>query len=517
MKSIYKKAALGSALLLLLHTACTGDFDEINTNPDGITSGSPETLASQVILNITREDIASNFMGQHMYSKYILWSEFPRNEQYNRFSRTDFNKMSRLVDADKMVEYAESTEGLGEGIVNSYRALRHFVRAVNFFNMSIEVGDIPYSDALKGESESNLRPLYDTQKEVFAGILDELDEADALFAAGEDFTGDMIYEGNVGQWRKAVNAFELKVLLYLYKKTADTDLRVRERFADIVANRPLIQGNEDNFELNYVNAANQMYPFYKLGNQSVIYPMVSSVIIDKLKEFEDFRLFYYAAPSPVAIEGGADVSDYDAYKGTDPSMPYADMQSIHATDDYSDINDRYKEIPEGEPVFIMSYAQVQFMLAEGNIRGWISGNAESFYREGIRAAMSFVAENTPERAAFNHGRLMDADYIDNYYDNTPAVQFAGTFEAQLEQIITQKYICTFMQAPREGFYENRRTGYPEFPVNPATNENIPSDRLPVRWLYPQNELDYNSTHLNEAIDRQYSGNDNVNELMWILQ
>lgn len=107
--------------------------------------------------------------------------------------------------------------------------------------------------------------------------------------------------------------------------------------------------------------------------------------------------------------------------------------------------------------------------------------------------------------------------MNSYPTNTPAVQFAGTAEEQLKQIITQKYICTFLRSPLNAFFENRRTGYPEFPINPASNENIPSDKLPVRWMYPQEELNYNSENVNEAIDRQYKGNDNVNELMWILK
>lgn len=505
-------------------TACTDDFDELNTNPDGITSGSPETLASGLILNITRDDYSSqkSFMSPHLISKYVLWSEFAQGEQYNDFGRIDFDKMTRLINAEKMIGYAESTEGLDQAIKNSYKGLGHFIRAYTFFDLTMKVGDIPYSDALKGESETNLRPKYDTQKEVFLGILNELDEADRLFADGSAFEGDMIYNGDPEKWRKMVNSFALKVLLNLYKKTGDTDLKVIERFSDIVNNRPVFESNEDNFALVFSAAQNQRYPFNELGNQFMIYPMVSDVLIDNLKALEDYRLFYYAEPSPVLVEAGAEISDFDAYKGTDPSLVYARMQDIHASKNYSDINKRYKYIPEGEPVFMLCYAQVQFMLAEAAVRGWISGDAETYYRDGIKAAMYFVADNTPgnpnsDEPPFHHNRIMDEDYIENYYVNTPGVQLGSATGEKLKQIVTQKYLCTFLQAPLEAFFENRRTGYPEFPVNPESNENIPADKLPVRWMYPQEELNYNSENVNEAISRQYDGNDNVNEAMWILQ
>src|SRR5690606_5861477 len=160
------------------------------------------------------------------------------------------------------------------------------------------------SEALKGESEGNIKPKYDTQKEVFLGILDELDRADQLFANGSSFDGDIVYGGDPLKWRKMVNSFALNVLVNLHKKAADPDLQVIQRFNTIVSGRPIFENNSDNFSLIYSNKDGQMYPFYKQGNQFIIYPMVSDILIDKLKELKDYRLFYYAAPSSVQLDNG---------------------------------------------------------------------------------------------------------------------------------------------------------------------------------------------------------------------
>lgn len=101
--------------------------------------------------------------------------------------------------------------------------------------------------------------------------------------------------------------------------------------------------------------------------------------------------------------------------------------------------------------------------------------------------------------------------------SAPEVQLGGTTEEQIEQIITQKFLSTYMQSPLSAFFENRRTGYPDFEINPDTNENIPSDKFPVRWMYPSSEIEYNSDNVLEAIDRQYNGVDDTNGVMWILQ
>ncbi|HEY9256990.1 SusD/RagB family nutrient-binding outer membrane lipoprotein, partial [Chitinophaga sp.] len=67
------------------------------------------------------------------------------------------------------------------------------------------------------------------------------------------------------------------------------------------------------------------------------------------------------------------------------------------------------------------------------------------------------------------------------------------------------------------WYENRRTGYPVFTLNSHTNLNIPSTSFPLRWMYPQKELDYNSENVNAAIQSQFGGNDDFSQVMWLLK
>ncbi|WP_262250277.1 SusD/RagB family nutrient-binding outer membrane lipoprotein [Parapedobacter soli] len=504
-----------ACLTLIVAMASCSHFDQLNTNPDGFTVATPQMLATKLILDITRNDISEQkaFMSNFMRDKYILWSEFAQAEQYNRIDRANFDNFTRLVDVEKMIEL---TDRVDQGIANAYKGLGHFIRAYTFFNATMQVGDIPYSEALKGERDGNIKPRYDQQKDVFIGILTELDEANRLFSQSSYFEGDVIYRGDPVKWQKMINSFSLKVLINLYRKTDDSDLRVIERFNDILNNRPIFESNADNFQLVYSDQENQRYPFHKLGNQFIIYPMVSGILIDQLKATNDYRLFYYASPSPVQLDNGYAPSDFDAYSGTDPSIAYADLSAIHSSGDYSGINARYTDVASGEPVSLLSYAQVQFLLAEAVVRGWINGDAQSYYAAGIQGSMQFVANHTPDAPSYHHNRIMSDTYIDAF-PFTEAVKLTGTSEHQIRQIITQKFISTYLQSPLSAFFENRRTAYPAFPINPASNENVPADRLPIRWMYPSDELNHNRENVTEAINRQYNGNDNVNELMWLLK
>ena len=83
----------------------------------------------------------------------------------------------------------------------------------------------------------------------------------------------------------------------------------------------------------------------------------------------------------------------------------------------------------------------------------------------------------------------------------------------MELINTQKYLAFYMNSGWESFYNQRRTGIPQFAVGPATQNG---GLVPKRWMYPQDELDNNFENVAEAVNRQFNGNDNINGNMWML-
>ncbi|WP_345233622.1 SusD/RagB family nutrient-binding outer membrane lipoprotein [Olivibacter ginsenosidimutans] len=504
-------STFGIALFSLV--ACS-KFDEINQDPNKTDEVNSAMLATNNILGIIKKDIADTkgFIQPFMLGKYITWQEGQENYQYNKITRGNFDRMEVLRNVDLMIGYAES-----DGLKNSYTALGHFIRAWQFFILTMQMGDIPYSEAIKGESEGLIKPKYDTQKEVFLGILNELDEANNLFAQGEDFAGDPIFGGKIDQWQRLVNSFELHVLMNLYKKTDDADLKVVARFQEIVNNRPLMRNYDDNFALKYLDKDGQKYPWVNINssNPFTIYPMLTANLIDPLKAMHDRRLFYYAKPSAIKLKAGKLASDWDAYPAVEASASFNSLQTIHASKDFSDLNDRYADLFNAEPVGLFNYWDLQFILAEASIRGWITGDANGYYAAGIKASMDFLVHYTPESEKYHHNMEITNAYISSYLSENA---LSGGVEHQLEQIITQKYLAGFLQDNDfNAWFENRRTGYPKFILNSSTNLNDPTNAFPKRWLYPQKELENNGENVAEAIQRQFNGNDNVNQEMWILK
>ena len=247
-------------LSLLLMVGCD-DFETVNTNPDASTTVTSAMLATGLLRNISTMNSGNdkNFIRDELLAKSLSWTEAQDIDlAFNLLGRGSFSPMSNLRNCEKMIEFAATDE-----LKNSYTAFSHFVRVYTFFDLTLRMGDIPYSEALKGESEEIYFPAYDSQRAVFLGMLKELDEADRLFAAGATFEGDYIYNGDVTKWRKAVNVLQLKLLLNLYLKVDDAELNVKGRIQDILANRPIFESEADNFQIIVSNKAGQKYPFFK--------------------------------------------------------------------------------------------------------------------------------------------------------------------------------------------------------------------------------------------------------------
>ena len=502
-----KITILSIALVSALIIGGCSKFEQINTNPDKTTMGNSGMLATGLLRTMTTcagNGDNKNFVTDDFLSKYIAWTESSDIDlMFNKLNNASFGDITELVNATKMVEAAPT-----EGLKKSYEGLAHFVRVMTFFNATMRVGDIPYSEAVKGE-EGIYFPKYDTQKDVFLGMLDELDQADKLFAEGDDFSGDYLYGGDCDKWRKACNVLQLKLLINLYKKSGDADVNLKARFADVLK-RPLFTSIDDNLQVVWSEKAGQKYPYAREINSFTAYDQVSDLMINKLKELKDYRVFAYASPTPNSTDAAA----WESYNGVNPCQHSSAIISDVSTGNVSGLNSRYEDKVGNEPTFFVSYQEMNFILAEAAARGFISASAEAYYNEGIRSSMEFTAKYS--KGWVPESREMTSDYINSYLAS-PEVKFASTLDAQVEQIIWQKYITTFLQTPYNGFFEYRRTGVPNIPIDPGSNKNDPSDKMPLRWMYPTAETNYNMENVSEAIQRQYNGSDDYMGVMWILK
>jgi hypothetical protein len=378
--------------------------------------------------------------------------------------------------------------------------------------MTLSMGDIPYSEA--GEAEQGItRPKYDKQADVFVEVLNDLQTAEKDFASGTNFGGDIMYGGDITKWRKLCNAMQLKVLQTISSKITPEQ---KARFAAIVAANNLMVDNSDDFQLTYSNNPNSTYPFW--GGESVrIYVGVSKLVVDALKNFNDRRLFYFAEPAQNLIDSGKVESDFNAYAGAPTDLSADQLALYNQNGMYSLLNKRYVAVQAGDPMLLFTYSEQCFIIAEAIEEGWVTGSAKEYYENGVKAILRYYM-NLPSASSGTHGMAIDQNYIDNYFTGAAAYDTSGTTVDRLHQIWMQRYLLDFFQGNGLNYENFLRTGYPNFPLDPATSMN-PDDPTvyPKRWKYPTDELVKNPVNYKNAVQEQFGGYDGINEVPWWLK
>jgi hypothetical protein len=472
-------------MVALLAASCR-KHEYYQENPNEPSSASPALLLTNICISVFNYDPqASAYAARH-----LTYYERGNSSVDYSWTSSSFSAFDVLRQVKKMDELATTS---GE---ENYRGLAKFFRAVLFSQLTETFGDIPYSqslDALGG----NTKPAYDTQEQVYVGVLQELKEANEMLSDSKgNIAGDIIYGGKASQWKKLVNAYRLRLLIHLSKKEANATLNVKQKFQEIISDpvaNPLMTGRADNGQIVYNTSSTSNY--YPTAGSLSLGTAVSleAGMADILKTRQDPRLFYFAEP----ITGQA-AGVFANYAGVNAGLTVADQQS--ASSGASRVHRRYSDLsnPEVEPMILLGYPEQEFLIAEAISRNWITGagTAQEHYENGIRASMEFYG--------------IASGAIDTYIAG-PNVAFNPANAIQM--IIIQKYIALFMQSGWEAFFEQRRTGIPALNVGPGTYNN---QLVPKRWLYPQSEYDYNKDNVEGAVDRQYT-TDNVNEVMWVLQ
>jgi hypothetical protein len=504
---------IGSVVLL---NSCQ-DFEEISQNPN-----QPSSVPASLILTGVLSDIHERpWSLEHRQNQFWAcnYNYYGTNEYWTNAS---FNFLT-LKNVTKMEEEA----GRSGNTKTPYHAIGKFVRAFVYARMTQKVGDLPLAQALKGLEVAE--PAYDNQKAVYVQILNWLDEAneelkDRMAANDRSLEGDIYYGNELLAWRKAVNSFKLRVLISLSKKENDADLQVKQRFAQVVNSPdefPLFTGNDDNLKYVY-NGVQQIYPTNP-GNRGFDkgrYNMAETYT-KGLTTLNDPRVYVTHNPAKAKITGTGALlpTDFNAYIGAPSGENLDDMTTKAGNGQYSFANQKryYTTLNGPEPSVQLSYWEQCFNIAEAINRGWLTGNAATYYENGIKASMAFYG--------LTDGKVVEITESDNddviatatvsvtNYLAQSSVVYAGNNATGLTQILTQKYLAFFQNSGQEAYFNYRRTGVPAFHAGPGTgNSNV----IPRRWLYPANESFYNASNLNAALTSQFgTAVDDVDNELWI--
>ncbi|MEF8812178.1 MAG: SusD/RagB family nutrient-binding outer membrane lipoprotein [Bacteroidales bacterium] len=442
MKKIKLYKILGLILVLsMFAVSCEEWIDpELNEDPDALTDVSMKSLLPNTQLSlffVVGDADMTGYTGS--WTQHLRGADRQFNAVYNyNVTPTDMNNLWSGMYEDNLEGLQLIKEKAAEQSSPHYAGVAKVLEAVSLGYLTDFFGDIPYSDAFKGEA-GNYQPEYDSQEEIYNTINTLLTEAISDLEAEENqipLEGDMIYGGDVEMWIKAAHSLRARYNMHLTEK-GGVD------FDNVISDlNNGISSNSEDLQLPFMEDLAHANPMHQFINER------SGYIADN-DFFQNF------------IEG--DPRQSELYYGTADNTGFW----YHPT----------------SPVAVLENAEALFLKAEAQYRNDEPSLAKESLIDAIDASLAKLG-------------VEDETWQDSV--ETAIDGYSG--EALMEEIMEQKYIHMFGN-PTIAYVDFRRTGYP-VELSPVVGNEFPdrfpypSDEIELNQNTPEWKSIYNNLWMN---------------------
>lgn len=346
-------------------------------------------------------------------------------------------------------------------------------------------GSIPYVDH-KSNKESN--PFtFNKMADIYASIVDNLDTINAClkhfetrpdwYKAGvQSILGQydvMTQDKSVASWCRLANSLKLRMAMH----TVKVQPSVAQKWAEEAVQAGVVETTAqelllDPMMMGYTN------PLFEIANNwgdTRLNASFESLLASLKHPYLEYvfdknsNIVVNSSDPNDIMQANTRIMGLRAGIRMSPGQAYKDNFRIA----YSSIKNNGEMA--NAPLYLMKLSEVEFLRAEGALRGWnMGGSAQQFYEQGIRnAQVEHRLMSTYYPNAVDEYMSLEAPvaykYVDQYdhsYDaesvTTIGVKWneGDSQETKLEKIITQKYIAAFPYS-YEAWNDMRRTGYPK--------------------------------------------------------
>ena len=517
MKKLIKYTLIASFCISAF--SCS-DQEAMNVNPN-VASSVPSNMIMNAAEKWTMDNIYDNwFSGRQCLVYSQQWSQRNYTEEdryqiresvnnsYFKYMYMGLNNFQKVIDmnTDEATKNASSAYGANANQIAAAMIMKVWLADV----MTDTWGGIPYSEALKLESDDVLYAKYDDQKDLYAQLMNELTEAVNMIDESEPaFTsGDVIYDGDASKWKKFGNSLKCRLAIHMSKVDSNWKTYIQQALASGV-----MESNDDAAKFQYTATGDEYCKFYEgfyVDRRNDF--AINKTLADLMKGQPD-TLNAKTHPWEGVIDPRIHV--YTVDDGVWNGMAVATQTGIQARLFTQDgVASWYHNQPpvlyKTYAVPLMTYAELKFIIGEYN------GFSVEDYLEGVEASIDYWYDVMES--------IYDADEVAAYLE-------AVSKNVNAEAYAIQKYIDLFTNGT-EAWTEIRRTGYPEQIVRPGeicavynTDEGqapyvftplseVKNDII-ARVKYPTDESTLNSDSWNAAVAKLQDGTNNYySKMFW---
>lgn len=446
------------------------DYLDVNSDPN-------QSTTSRIDLQLTSAQLQTSIgIGQRIYPIVSTWSQYYTGGPGVSLGEADQHKLSSSEGNEVFRTLYRSSANLNF-IINSstenyYIAIAKIMQAYNFQVCVDLFGDVPFSEALKGDiaDGSILHPKYESAENVvYPGVEKLLQDAISLIEAGGAYThpgdDDLIYGGDMDLWNKFAHTLLLK--LYLREGSA-----LPAGF--YTSDDQFIISNDEMAKVSFTGGAAGSNPFWNAAKSTSLgnFYIATTTVLDHLNNTQDPRI---------------DAFFDEAAPGTHTGINPGDIQSVP-----SGVNAFSR--PAGAqaaagglifsptaPVILMSAWEGNLLLAEAAVRYGVS-DLNAAYDAAVNASFDYlgVADAATYLAA---GGKLDAT----------------NDASKIKSIALQKWTCMNGLQPLESWIETRRFDNASNPIfssaggifKAPTFNALGNGLFPSILPYPENEESLN--------------------------
>lgn len=460
-----KKLLIPFTIIALLVSGCdiTSIDDDLNQNPNLPSEASPPQLLANAMLSLPGLSGSGQAVQGQYNAQYLSETIYVDGSLYQE-STTNFYPWYQgpLINLQTVIDNSKNANEV---------AVAKILKAYFVWHMTDRWGDIPYSEALMGAD--NFTPVYDSQESIYSSLFALLKEAGGEIQTSGSLRSDIMYDGDMEKWVTFSNTVRLLMALRLSEVNAQL---AQQEFNDALSDG-VMTSNDDSFVFQHLaNADNENYWYDQVVRTSRDWWALSEGLVGLMQPVDDPRLSLYGN-----LPRAAGATEY-------VGLPFGTPEEGIVLENYSLLgSDMYEQ---DAPVYLVTYPQVLFAKAEAAARGWTGEDAESNYNAAVENSMLQWTGSTNGVSEFLA---------------QPEVAFDAA--NAIERISTQRYVHLFLHG-FEAWAEYRRTGYPDIMVSPLGRD------VPLRQSYTSDEALNNTTNYEDAIERQFGGENTLYGRLW---
>lgn len=529
MKFYYIKALIVFSVLVFLFS-CTGDYEDVNTNPYGVTPEDleqdfnslnvyfPEMIRGEVILGGNYQ--VNQTLSTDSWAGYSATPTDYSGGANNTTYRITWNRIWNEYYSGLMSPSFQAIKKARESNEPNFVAWAKLIRLYGIQKVASVYGPVIYTDYGKSATVSH----YDSEEEFYNAAFKDLDSINNILEDEVEFGGfteaDVSsYNGDITKWLKLSNSLRLMLALRL----TDVKPELAREQAEKAVSGPegVFNSNDDTFK---VDVGNEDHPLIIIG-----YLFDDTRMSATMESF----LVGYKDPRTGVFWNPVDDDEQDELVAKHPEFPFKGIKNgaeIHDSNKRTSFSKPGEYFKSATDYTLLSYSDVEFMLAEAKLRGWNVGaqSVKDHYEEGVRASFEQWGATGVEQYLENNEDT-PINYSDPVVDNSEQNAFeaqtditvkweeSASKERKLERIITQKWIGGFPNSFK-AWTDFRRTGYPKIePVYKNYSDSqdgviAPGDYI-KRLRFVEDEYNANPQGVEEALNK-LEGPDEIGTRLW---